>query len=261
MRGSIAAATRFRGRSRARQVGSHLVLDASQRTSRGHRAGQADGQPRHPVPQASAHCFLAGGSGVRSGGQKAAEPVKILVVFPEQDAVEPLGRIRAWKWLYSLTTATPGSPASTLAMRPAPDAVPGATTGASMSITSASTASAGAARSSSIEARPTRRPFVHTATTMALSKVDPRIPSHTAHPPDTLLGPSHGRVANRVSGGGADRLVELLGQTVVRKRVSRYLMTARSVVPPMLDTAARVFGPLSRWDTRSVLSLYRLAEP
>jgi hypothetical protein len=96
---------------------------------------------------------------------------------------------------------------------------------------------------------------------MALSKVDPRIPSNTAHRPDTLLGPSHGRVANRVSGGGADRLVELLGQTVVRKRVSRYLMTARSVVPPMLDTAARVFGPLSRWDTRSVLSLYRLAEP
>ena len=44
------------------------------------------------------------------GGQKAAEPVKILVVFPEQDAVEPLGRIRACKWLYSLTTATPGSP-------------------------------------------------------------------------------------------------------------------------------------------------------
>jgi hypothetical protein len=46
---------------------------------------------------------LAGGSGVRSGGQKAAEPVKILVVLPEQDAGEPLGRIRAWKWLYSLT--------------------------------------------------------------------------------------------------------------------------------------------------------------
>jgi hypothetical protein len=47
---------------------------------------------------------------VRGGGQKAAEPVKILVVLPEQDAGEPLGRIRAWKWLYSLTTATPGSP-------------------------------------------------------------------------------------------------------------------------------------------------------
>ena len=121
-------------------------------------------------------------------------------------------------------------------------------------------ASAGAARSSSIGARPTRRPFVHTATTMALSKVDPRIPSNIA-PPDTLLGPSHRRVANRVSGGGADRLVELLGQTVVRKQVSRYLMTSRSVIPPMLDTAARVFGPLSRWDTRSALSLYRLAEP
>ena len=124
--------TRFRGGSRPREVGSHLVLDASQRTSRGHRAGQADGQPRHPVPQASAHCFLAGGSGVRSGGQKAAVPVKILVVLPEQDAGEPLGRMRA-------------------------------TTGGSVSITSASTASAGAVRSSSIGARPARRPFVDTA--------------------------------------------------------------------------------------------------
>jgi hypothetical protein len=52
-----------------------------------------------------------------------------------------------------------------------------------MSITSASTASAGAARSSSIAARPTRRPFVHTATTMALSKVDPHPVQHrTPHP-------------------------------------------------------------------------------
>ena len=58
-----------------------------------------------------------------------------------------------------------------------------------------------------------------------------------------------GIVANRVSGGGADRLVELLGQTGVRKRVSRYLMTSHSVIPPTLDAAARVFGPLSRWNT------------
>lgn len=97
-----------------------------------------------------------------------------------------------------------------------------------MSITSASTASAGAVRSSSIGARPTRRPFVHTATTTALSKLDPRIPSNTAR---HALGPSNGHVANRVSGGGADRLVELLGQTGVRKRVSRYLMTSHSVIP------------------------------
>jgi hypothetical protein len=61
------------------------------------------------VPQASAHCFLAGRSGVSSGGQKAAEPVEILVVLPEQDAGEPVGRIRPWKWLYSSTTATPSS--------------------------------------------------------------------------------------------------------------------------------------------------------
>jgi len=71
--------------------------------------GSADGQPRHPVPQASAHCFLAGRSGVSSGGQKAAEPVEILVVLPEQDAGELVGRIRPWKWLYSSTTATPSS--------------------------------------------------------------------------------------------------------------------------------------------------------
>jgi hypothetical protein len=74
-------------------------------------------------------------------------------------------------------------PASTLARRPAPDACAGATTGGSMSITSASTASAGAARSSSIGARPTRRPFVHTATTMALSKVDPAHPVQHRTPP------------------------------------------------------------------------------
>jgi hypothetical protein len=65
------------------------------------RAGQANGQPRHPVPRASAHCFLAGGSGVSRGGQKAAEPVEILVVLPEQGAGEPVGRIRPWNWPYS----------------------------------------------------------------------------------------------------------------------------------------------------------------
>ena len=42
---------------------------------------------------------------------------------------------------------------------------------------------------------------------------DAAVEGGSAHPvqqrPGTLLGPSHGHVANRVSGGGADRLVEL----------------------------------------------------
>ena len=70
--------------------------------------------------------------------------------------------------------------AARLAMRPVPGACPGATRGGSLSITSAMTASAGAASSLSIGASPTRRPLLHTATTTALSKVHPRIPSNTA---------------------------------------------------------------------------------
>jgi hypothetical protein len=138
-------------------------------------------------------------------------------------------------------------PASTLAVRPAPDACPGPPQAHQCSSRQPVRRPPAPPGSSSIGARPTRRPFVHTATTMPMSKVDPRIPSNTAA--TSLLGPSHGHVANRVSGGGADRLVELLGQTGVRKRVSRYLMTSHSVIPPTLDAAARVFGPLSRWNT------------
>ena len=77
-----------------------------------------------------------------------------------------------------------------------------------------STASAGAARSSSIGARPTRRPFVHTGHDDGAVEGGPAHP--VQHRPDTLFGPSHGHVANRVSGGGADRLVELFGQGGVR---------------------------------------------
>ena len=51
------------------------------------------------------------------------------------------------------------------------------------------------------------------------------------HRPNTLLGLGHGHVANRVSGGGTDPLVQLLCQTGVRSRVWRYLMSSHSVFP------------------------------
>ena len=57
-------------------------------------------------------------------------------------------------------------------------------------------------------------------------------PTHPVqHCSDTLLGPGYGHVANRVGGGGADPLVQLLGRLRVRHRVWRYLMSSHSVIP------------------------------
>jgi hypothetical protein len=71
-------------------------------------------------------------------------------------------------------------PASALAMRPAPDASPGPPQAGQRPSRQPVRRPPAPPGSSSIGARPTRRPFIHTATTMALSKVDPRIPSNTA---------------------------------------------------------------------------------
>ena len=211
------------------EVGGHLVLDASQHAGRGHRAGQADGQPRHPMPQASAHCFLAGGSGVSSGGQEAAEPVEILVVLGEQDAGQPVGRDEPLKVAVFVDHCQSGfrplrrQPCGPLLMR---------ARGHRRRVVVHHVSQHGVRRRR-------QQSFdggkAHQTPVGAHGHHDGAVEGGPAHPvqhcPDTLLRLGHRNVANRVSGGGADPLVQLLCQIRVRCRVWRYLMSAHSVIP------------------------------